>query len=186
MISYASDAVARTLDASEQEVARYNDFLGSFGVKIDEIALLVGDTGQLAELDQLLALKFGWERFNIATDNVKTQPIRSAYSVEYHFYRHPAHDYRLEVMRLSSGISPLHAAIPKPLNRQVCEPVHASFKCPDEETYAAARFGLVEAGMVEAQRCDSTYGRFSYFTTLGTPLRVPYLKPRVNLRDASE
>jgi hypothetical protein len=186
MISYGASSVHRTLEGAEDEVERYNGQLKPIHATIDEIALLVGDNSQHDQLDALLCRDFGWERFNTATDNVKTQPIRSGYSVEYTFYRHPNREWRLEVMRLTTGVSPLHAAVPLPLARAVCTPVHASFKCADEETYAVARYALGEMGYVEAQRCDSTYGRFSYFTTLGvTPCRVPYLKPRVNLRDAS-
>lgn len=186
MISYGAEAVHRTLTAAEKEVERYNAVLEgmSGGHAIDEVALLVGDASQLNLLDGLLTIQFGWDRFNIAHDNVKTQPIRSAYSVEYHFYRKPGVDYRLEVMRLSGGVSPLHAAIPLPLSRAVCTPVHASFKCDGEEEYALARWELDGEGYVQAQRCDSAYGRFSYYTNLSnTPDRVPYLKPRVNLRD---
>lgn len=186
MISYGAQSVQRELNAAGDAAERYNLMLEPLGATVDEIALLVGDSGQLDQLDKMLSLDFGWERFNVANDEVKTQPIRSAYEVEYHFFRKPGVSYRLEVMRIRSGISPLHVAIPLPLARQVCTLVHASFRCPDELEYAASRFFLEDsAGMVEAQRCDSTYGRFSYFTDLKMPgRRVPYLKPRVNLRDA--
>ena len=186
-ISYGSQSVARTLDALFVENARLATLLTPGGYLIDEFALLVSDSNQLEQLDTILCLAFGWERFNVANDNVKTAPIRSAYSVEYHFYRHPDRDYRLEIMRLTSGISPLHAAIPLPLARQVCTPVHASFKTTNEEQYAYARNYIEGLGYSEAQRCDSNYGRFSYFVKEGMFVdRVPYLKPRVNLRDDNE
>lgn len=185
-MSYAAQNVVRTLAACERAVENGNTVLSAIGgdYSIDEIALLVGDNSQLETLDHILSRDLGWEKFNTAHDSVKTEPIRSGYTVEYHFFRHPMHSWRLEVMRLSSGVSPLHAAIPLPLARQICEPVHASFKCPDEETYTVARFELSQGGFWMAQQCLSTYGRFSYYTRLGLPVdRVPYLKPRVNLRD---
>lgn len=186
-ISYGSQAVGRTLVALAGEENRLNEQLAAGGYFVDEFALLVGDNTQLDQLDQLLTLDYGWERFNVASDSVRTAPIRSAYDVEYHFFRHPDAHYRLEVMRLRTGVSPLHAAIPLPLGRQVATPVHASFKVEDEERYAYARTYVGGLGYVEAQRCDSTYGRFSYWTKMGGAFvdRVPYLKPRVNLRDAS-
>lgn len=185
MTEYGEEAVVRTLRACTMEAEWYNRILEGLGVNIDEIALLVSDNSQLEHLDMILCRNMGWEKFNTAHDAVKTAPIRSSYTVEYHFFRHPDVAWRLEVMRLSSGVSPLHSAIPLPLARQVAVPVHASFKTPNEEQYAYARGHLENQGFSLAQQCDSTYGRFSYFTTLGLPVnRVPYVKPRVNLRDA--
>lgn len=187
MSSYGAESVARTLMAAESEAARYNSVLEqiSGAYSIDEVALLVSDNSQLEHLDHLLCRDFGWEKFNSAHDSVRTAPIRSGYTVEYNFFRREGIPWRLEVMRLSSGLSPLHSAIPLPLARQVCTPVHASFKVPDEDNYAVARFELDGLGYVLAQQCDSTYGSFSYWTKIGLPVgRVPYLKPRVNLRDA--
>jgi len=186
MKSYGMESVGRVLKGAEEEVDRYDAILGYLGGhhRIDEIALLVTDTAQLDMLDGLLQNEFGWERFNKANDSVRTAPIRSGYTVEYTFYRCQEVPWRLEVMRLTSGISPLHSAIPLPLMAQVCTPVHASFKCADEESYAVARYELDDRGWFLAQQCDSTYGRFSYYTKIGSaPSRVPYLKPRANLRD---
>lgn len=186
MISYGASSVYRTLENAQEEVDKLNSQLEPLPGRIDEVALLVDGNDQLYTLDTLLCRDFGWERFNIAHDNVRTAPIRSAYDVEYHFYRHHDKEWRLEVMRLTGGISPLHAAIPPPLSRQVCAPVHVSFKLEDEELYAYSRTYLGALGYVLAQQCDSAYGRFSYFTKLGLPVpRVPYVKPRVNLRDAT-
>jgi len=182
MIDNGTTSVARTLEALDAEEARYNGQLEA-AHHIDEFALLVVDPNSLRRLTDIL-FTFGWQQFNEATDYVKTGPIRSAYSVGYYFFKNPEKAYRLEVMRMIDGVSPLHAAIPTPMSRQVCTPVHASFKCQDEETYAVARYMLDENGYTLAQQCESTYGRFSYFTELSQLApRVPYLKPRVNTRD---
>lgn len=184
MISYEAQRTAVLLDNLVAEEARINALLRPGGYTIDEFALLVHDNINQQLLDEHLCRDQNWERFNVATDNVHTGPIRSGYSVEYFFYRHPDHAYRLEIMRLTSGVSPLHAPIGRPSRGHVALPVHASFKVDSEEAYAYARSFLgEELRYTEAQRCDSTYGRFSYWTPGGLPELVPYVKPRVNLRD---
>jgi len=180
-------ALERVLRTSQDSVDRYNELLAGGAATreymIDEIALLVEGEGELRQLWTALTA-LGWEQFNQARDDVKTAPIPSRYSVQYTFFQHVDRPWRLEVMQLLSGYSPLHGAIAKPIGGTPCVPVHASFKVAAEEFYAYAREDLDGMGLFEAQRCDSTYGRFSYWTRLDQSDAVPYLKPRVNLRDA--
>lgn len=173
-----------TLDAAQSAVDRYSHILSArqWG-PIDEIALSVDNDTELRLLSQFLRER-GWRQFNEARDNVRTSPIASRYTVQYVFFEHPDKPWRLEVMKMLTGYSPLHGALPRLTGGQLAIPVHASFKVPDEERYAYAREDLDSLGYFEAQRCDSTYGRFSYWTALDQDKAVPYLKPRVNLRDA--
>lgn len=176
--------IEKTLAVAQEATDRYSHFLeGRQWGPIDEIALNVETQPELIALAQCLK-DLGWAQFNRARDNVRTSPIPSRYEVEYHFFEHLDKPWRLEVMKMTSGYSPLHGALARPVGGALCVPVHASFKVPDEERYAYAREDLSEMGLFEAQRCDSTYGRFSYWTNLDQSEKVPYLKPRVNLRDA--
>lgn len=187
MTSRTIPALEAILRTSQDSVDQYNKLLSGGSCtreyEVDEIALLVEGEAELRQLWTALAA-LGWTQFNQARDAVKTSPILSKYEVSYTFFSHPDKPWRLEVMRLLNGYSPLHGAIARPLGSAPCVPVHASFKVAAEEFYAYAREDLDELGMFEAQRCDSTYGRFSYWTNLDQSDAVPYLKPRVNLRDA--
>lgn len=181
-------SIASHLSAAHIASVTYDARLSDAGLnyRIDEIALMVDSTSQLGKLTDQLQRLHGWSRFNQARDAVVTGPIRSKYEVEYTFFKHPERNYRLEVMRLMRGVSPLHMAFDTVLDSAGCVLVHASFKCEDEETYAYSRQHMQEMGYLEAQRCESTYGRFGYWTTANpVPQAVPYLKPRVNLRDAA-
>lgn len=166
---------------------------------IDEVAIQVLS---LAHENALLreAVRHGWVMFNSAEDHVRTSPIPAEYTVGYNFLRHPDVNYRLEVMRLGNGLSPLHAGV---MNLcQCCGShevggifiVHASFKCNDEADYDATCDALMIGGLLPAQACQSTYGRFSYWRKgpqfedwqWGDSLAInSFLKPRVNTRDAS-
>jgi hypothetical protein len=183
--------VRRLLHQAGQGVARWNALLCGIMPEhwVDEIALLVESEVEGRLLRRLLAEE-GWVKFNEARDAVNTSPITSAYSVRYVFYQHVDFPWRLEVMKLEGGVSPLHTAIRPAAPPAPAQLVHASFKCSTEEGYAYARTGLEAVGLEEAQRCDSTYGRFSYWADLDAahpPMdEVRYLKPRVNLRDMPE
>lgn len=188
--AHTMPSLERTLVTSQKAVDEYTERLHqmdpSMWAFIDEIALLVDTQTHADELLRCLP-ELGWERFNDAVDRVRTSPIPSVYRVKYVFFQHPEKSWRLEVMQMLEGYSPLHGAIVQPVGGALCVPVHASFKTADEEQYAYAVSTLAESGgYLMAQRCDSTYGRFSYWTALDRADRVPYLKPRVNLRDAQE
>lgn len=157
-------------------------------VVIDEMSLLVNSKNSVLNLLTHLVSFPGYEMFNSASDSVTTGPIRSQYDVNYWFVRTP-HPYRLEVMEIPvrEGFSPLHSKLPwhsivNGTTDNDIFAVHASFKC-DSSSYAAAGVLLRKAGWELAQRCDSAYGKFSYY--VNEDLGGWYLKPRVNLRDAA-
>lgn len=153
------------------------------GVTIDEMALLFPEESSLSAWVKRVVARDGYELFNVAQDTVETGPIPSKYDVEYWFLRTPF-DYRLELMRLAGGYSPVHSAIdiaPEVISRGVVIPIHASFKVPDLMAYASANRTLLQEDWECAQKCDSSYGVFSYWAQ--EQHEGWFLKPRVNLRD---
>jgi hypothetical protein len=160
---------------------------GLFGVKsfIDEMALYFPDRDLLFTFIGK-AVQNGWVLFNFSEDTVMTSPIPSEYGVEYWFLMHPDHSYRLELMTVPDGISPYHSAIQASMQKmsRPAALVHASFKVPDESTYASAVVTLRQAGYELAQHCTSSYGRFSYF--LSDNVNLTALKPRLNMRDGGD
>lgn len=132
-----------------------------------------------------------WALTNIADDTVHTTPIRSTYEVTYHFLTDPKEEenFRIECMSIVDGFSPLHGAIGAAahLDGRAWNAVHASFKVPggvDEYEACMARLGAL--GCTPVLHCASTYGKFSYWTVPDNGEGIElYLKPRINLRDAS-
>jgi hypothetical protein len=162
---------------------------GLFGAErtIDEMAVYFPDRELLVTF-MAQAAQRGWQLFNFAEDNVVTRPIIGTYAVEYWFMESPNLPYRLELMTIPDGFSPYHASLFEAcrLHHAPASIVHASFKVPDEESYGAAVVGLRKAEYELAQHCESTYGRFSYFVRYDADNARPALKPRLNMRDASE
>jgi hypothetical protein len=160
---------------------------------IDEVSVLdtrsSGDTASRLAFTKHMVGQPGVELFNTARDEVQCFPIPARYSVDYDFYRTP-YSWRLEVMRFneSTGVSPLHRTYLPTTRRQGSDMhvVHLSFKCIDEDEYEKCLLLLASDGYACAQQCESTYGRFSYWTTIEKtgPLRKHgvWLKPRVNLQ----
>jgi len=172
--------------AWDEEVARVQDHLRKNGIHdavIDEVALLVPDANSAGVYIFDAVLKDGVEHFNASEDRVSTRPFNNEYRVRYDFLRIEGRQYRLEVMHLTDGISPIHAALYQQSwtnNEPVT--VHVSFKCPSEASYRMA-CGLLrdQMAMVEAQSCEADYGVFSYWRSDITDL---YVKPRFNRRSA--
>lgn len=196
---------AENVKEMERWIAYYSEHMPPDTV-VDEVAVLIGPT--LIRRVRHILVTEGWKEFNNAEDVVYTNPFGTRYSVEYNFFRHPAVPWRLEVMRLQGGFSPLHEALMavewplgkfpvphlsfKPVRRKVALPalVYAEAGRPNPgpqlQTWRQAYSGAVQyirdrAG-IHAQTCQSTYGAFGYF--LGNDCaRQIYLKPRINLRD---
>jgi hypothetical protein len=157
-----------------------------FGVAIDEIAVLFRSDAVLSDfITELVPL--GWNFFNAAGDYVTTEPIHSDYQVQYRFLENPTQPYRLELMTLGGGWSPLHKTILWQLEmaRLDAAIVHASFKLDNVNEMRAWCDELVADGLLLAQRCQSTYGMFEYWVDTKIT-EGSYLKPRVNLRDARQ
>lgn len=165
-------------------VARHNAALDKCGLshRIDEVSIIVPDDRVAMEILRE-AVRDGAEFFNSAVDHVNTSPIVSRYTVLYDFLRLPGRNYRVEMMRITGGVSPLHSAVEvvRPF-----VPIHVSFKVKDGEEFAWASSELERHGWDKAQHCASTYGAFSYFRKDRDSYCQTgeiYLKPRVNLRD---
>jgi hypothetical protein len=160
---------------------------GLFGPSclVDEMALYFNSDHALFSF-MACALRRGWITFNQDEDEVTTWPIDSSYSVSYWFMSNEKVDYRLELMRVTDGFSPYHGSL-----EQYCAAssravliAHASFKVADEQAYAAAGVGLRNCDYEVMQHCESSYGRFSYFTNNEDRSGMPVIKPRINIRDA--
>lgn len=155
---------------------------------VDELAIMVVDEHQEYHVIEQAVRLGGWEMFNAAPDAVDTYPLPSSYKVHYTFLRRYGTPYRLEVMRLESGVSPLHSVLnTQAFDREWRTPivVHASFKVPSITALGEVETLLTDNGFLLAQGCRSTYGAFAYYAPTvdnATDLQV-YLKPRVNLRD---
>lgn len=196
---YAEDDVDRVFRLQQQQVDETLDSLravhavtserlrGLFGpaAVIDEIALMFNDEKSLTEFVRSAVCNHGYDLFNTANDVVETWPIRNMYRVSYWFLSTP-HGYRLELMTASTG-SPLHDAISQRMSEASAAAVHASFKVDNEVDYAIVNGTLLNEGYEMAQRCQSSYGRFAYWTRTGREEGVElYLKPRLNTRDAPD
>lgn len=166
-----------------------NDAVGGLsntkgGTYVDEIAVLVPNREMAAGFIMRAVGEGGCTYFNASEDGVHTEPLGSKYEVAYHFLKVPGRAYRLEVMHLLSGHSPLHHRlwIDNLTGPQRLPVVHASFKVPEWE-YNDTKDRLWTNGYRPSQECESDYGRFGYWRRPGSPLF--FLKPRVNLRDTA-
>lgn len=170
----------------DAEVDRLQDFLRHNGIHeawVDEVAILCPDANMAGTYVFDAVLVDGVEHFNASEDLVKVEPFGNEYRVRYDFLRIADRPYRLEVMHMTDGISPLHAPLyQQAWTNNVPTTVHLSFKCPSEAAYRMA-CGLLrdQMAMVVAQSCESSYGSFSYWRTDVTDL---YVKPRFNRRDS--
>lgn len=182
------------LDRMDRWIAHY-DYALPLGHSIDEVAVQTMDPGRMSDYLN----RNEWEQFNDARDVVYTNPFGTRYSVSYRFFRHSAVRYRMEVMTMNDGFSPLHQSLWEQTTRMRGDnldllPVpHLSFKpnflspitegpLPARRQYGKVVNHLVSKACLLAQACQSTYGVFGYFIGNETARQV-YLKPRVNLRD---
>jgi hypothetical protein len=186
--------VEGVLRTSESIVKSYETALSrlDFVHGIDEVAFM---------LDPSIAAHFVNDM--VRHPNVIHFNGATCYNVEYEFLSvvgKETHGYRLECMTLGNGHSPIHEALRHNMKNDPSAvfgeytPIiaHASFKLEDEQSYGVAVHRLQEGGWESLQRCESEYGRFSYWQPRereewfkkGTPWVA--LKPRVNLRDEQE
>lgn len=186
--------VSQVLSTCREKWAVYNEWVrGAFGQRynIDEMALIFFEEEALHTFIGSAVKRNGYKLFNHADDKVFTSPIRSDYHVKYWFLE-TGLGYRLELMYIDSGFSPLHYPAQLAINEMgtvLPLTMHASFKVPDEEHYGVVVNALqrdLEAELV--QKCISEYGRFSYFLPPERDKQLGqfYIKPRVNLRDELE
>jgi hypothetical protein len=173
--------IIETLAAGQQECQTLLDHMSERTFHVDEMAIMISDDHTLLDFISFAVHLPEVTLFNCCQDTVFTQPIASDYQVRYWFFTTPL-NFRVEVMQLGSG-SPLHDSLMLHSDSPVI-PVHASFKCVDEQEYVSAQSTLRGHGWEVWQKCDSSYGRFSYW---GHPDQGSgwLVKPRLNLRDRS-
>lgn len=192
---YDMKAVFKGLGIS---VSVFNDVLQRLDMPshhVDEIAYMFADRNCLDTFTKEAVQVDGCIMFNSADDHVHTLPLQTCYDVEYRFFTVPMEHVpgvdpvRVEAMQIKRGFSPLHLAEEAGYgSTSGMGAVHASFKCETEEEYGAVTHRLRDRGWEVAQKCDSTYGKFSYWAPLDRDEWLPmgpylYLKPRVNIRD---
>jgi hypothetical protein len=178
------------VDGAHENNERLRALFGA-NYRVDEMALLFGTESSAMTFITALVEQKRYALFNSAKDEVRTAPILSVYNVRYWFVSTPW-DFRLEIMVLGEGYSPVHEGLRQVAAAHdgygVCA-VHASFKVPDEEKYAACVHQFQKNGYAALQHCRSSYGQFSYFSqdaTFDSDSRERWLlKPRLNTRDAS-
>lgn len=154
---------------------------------VDEVALLFHSS---VALDAFLgAIPGGVEKFNsVPCDVMKRQDMLGSFQVRFEFLRfvpeHPLHfltdaPWRIEAMCVLEGDAPLHRQKISMSEELPCV-MHWSYKLPTLDAYQGAVRAHRAAGQTMRAEYSNSYGMFSYFGSNG----APYVKPRVNLRDA--
>jgi hypothetical protein len=181
--AWMEGTIERWIHTAVELEARISNEAG-FVANIDEVAMMFSKhEAMLHWVQNAVEAHPEVNLFNVAHDNVRTGPIDSGYRVKYNFLS-TGTLLRVEAMHIVDGFSPLHHAMmggTEPGTNWVGE-VHYSFKCHSRDEYMEATEALSSvAGWPMAMRCESSYGRFSYFLPDGD--RTAYVKPRLNVRD---
>jgi hypothetical protein len=149
---------------------------------IDEMSIYFRNEAWLDELVRTCEQTGHVDHFNSTTDIVqqmidgKYTEDSASFGVRFEFLQHDKLDYRCEAMYIKDGWSPVHNVL------RDGDIAHASFKCQDTADYSMVCLELVGKGYKQLAEFRNGYGLFSYFVTeFAGP---PYIKPRVNLRDA--
>ena len=154
---------------------------------IDEVALLFHSSVALDAFVRDLPPTV--EVFNrVPCDIMKRQDMLGSFQVRFEFIRfergHPLRfltdgDWRIEAMCVLEGDAPLHRQ-KIAMSETLPTVIHWSYKLPNLDAYQGAVRAHRAAGESMRAEYSNSYGMFSYFGSNG----APYLKPRVNLRDA--
>lgn len=171
---------------------------------IDEVSVLFASNDELMRFVDY-AKSVGMDNFNTVYRDTMVQlqgnsehhvpnMAGPAFDVRFEFLRSPGAVWRIEAMAVLDGKAPLHKralASAHELGAGRMTLIHVSWKCETPGAYERCKEALanpdqaVSEGRAEPvgavplmAEYQNSYGRFSYFGT-----RVPYLKPRVNLRD---
>lgn len=184
------DTVVDAAQAELDHLSDIHDWHRRFGdMRIDEVALYFSSRSVLDMAVSQMVRQEGMTHFNGAEDAVRTAPLDTYYTVDYEFFKHMDRQYRIEAMAITGGLSPLHEAWDHYVRPRM---VHVSFKVPNLAVYSDVLHDLDTTLSTEryfmGQACLSTYGRFSYWQKASDVMdgaaNKPWLKPRVNLRDA--
>lgn len=181
----------KTWQVSKETFEKYLLENGLGFQEIDELALMFSNERVMWNFIEDAVQQEGVELFNVAIDTVDTFPLDTSYEVMYAFLRVPEVDFRLELMAIQGGYSPLHSSVAFRIPQiYECWPVgvHMSFKMGNESDYEDLCDEMVtREDLILTQDCLSDYGRFSYWKVeslwgqQGTG--STYLKPRCNTRD---
>lgn len=146
---------------------------------VDEVAICFPTLPDLVDFVEE-ATRNGLEHFNsVPYDTMKRQDrLGESFGVRFEFLRYADDPWRIEAMCVIDGHAPLHRAA---LHReQSAVVIHMSYKMATLHDYQEEVRRLRSEVQMEAEYANS-YGIFSYWP--GPNGRVPYVKPRVNLRD---
>lgn len=168
---------------------------------VDETAVILHSSQTKNFVRALVGAGLGWVMSDHDTDRVRIAgPLigDSSYVVEYDFLTHPEKPWRIEVMGIIDGFSPLHRSLldyDDEEDANGLETVHYSFKVPGGDVLEFQRVcdNAMLSGWTLCQTAVSSYGAFSYFRPRrdNEALRSTfadgaqgYLKIRMNNRDA--
>lgn len=149
---------------------------------IDEMSIYFKNEEDLQELIRLTDSALYVQHFDSQLDIVqqmidgKFTDDSASFGVRFEFFQEMGTHYRCEAMFITDGWSPVHNEL------RHGEIAHASFKCKDQSDYSMACLELVQKNFKQIAEFRNSYGLFSYFTAEFDG--APYIKPRVNLRDA--
>lgn len=151
---------------------------------MDEVAILFHNEGQLLTFVED-AKRLGLEHFNSEPrDTMRRQDISGQeFEVRFEFLRLPERTWRIEAMCVLDGDAPLHRQAADEYGAPCV--VHLSYKLPSLEEYQEQVRAHMDKGDAKAAEYRNSYGMFSYWRPAGQSSRLPYWKPRVNLRDQS-
>ena len=151
---------------------------------IDEIAVCFASVKSLEEFLESAVQDGGYEHFNsVARDTMRRRDIvGEEFDVRFEFLRVPLALYRIEAMTVLGGDAPLHQQA-NALFGEACV-VHLSYKMANLQDYQDEVCGKAASRYKKIAEYSNSYGMFSYWRQDSqVRLGLPYLKPRVNLRD---
>lgn len=150
---------------------------------IDEVSVLFSDPSVLSDFVEWAKRK-GLTHFNSVDDSCYSERFEPhSYRVRLDFLSFPDLPWRIEAMCILSGDAPLHRIHLEKYGNGC--PVHASFKCKDQQHYEDVKQYLLSpasgVNLVPMVEYRNAYGLYAYFG--GPETDRFYVKPRVNLRD---
>lgn len=146
----------------------------------DEVALCFRHEHDLMKFVEHAVLR-GMDNFNSVRDTMVRQDARGQFDVHFEFLKFPNEEWRIEAMCITDGEAPLHASA-LAQNGDVCV-IHLAYKCATLEDYQEETRRLMSGVATRRAEYRNGYGLFSYWSPTGQPSVLPYVKPRVNLRD---
>jgi len=153
------------------------------GMAFDEVALLFHSSAALDKFVRVASVHM--DNFNSVPCDVMRRQDKYGdhFQVRFEFFRpwsyvtEDEQPWRIEAMCVLEGEAPLHAQAMR-VSDDLPVVIHLSYKCHTLDAYSAEVRAL-RSGQPMRAEYQNSYGVFSYWGD-----GAPYLKPRVNLRDA--